>query len=672
MSADLSPGAVTANLRGIESCLHELAGSKVLVTSRQRVLDGAHDWQRTLDRLKHPKIIRIASGSRIQRVKYLEQFATDDNSSQVLENLRNLYDPIGLAAKPLFLQMIRETLTELPHDSFSELILYSTYITKSLNRKIEFLEDDQLTLTHEDLIKNLMEILEDIAVKLQQTNQPYIYLRDLQATSRRRMAELLWKSRDEAPQRPPFNATAEDDATSRVGIRSLLKAVPAPDTDRWPVDFFHRSMREYFVARAIVRCLKADQDQARRILSAIPLLPEITHFAAKMLREEATEAPLRCLESFARSATTGLDAVYLGGNAITLLYASRGELPRCDWSGLRLDHAQLQGVDLRGARFVATSLRYANLDNANLEDADFTNADLEGVQLDETSEVLAVAPFGTDRIFAAYGDRSVREWHLQPGGIWESKVVAALDHVVERLHPTPNGHLVASGQSVFSVLDINAEDLVLRSRFEMKSRFRTPILGAASALFAEELEGGTTRVFCYDLTAKCIRDYRDINDSVICCALLDGKMYAIATEKSVHVIAYPCEGEPRQFVFADRGVSCLDLRAHPDGALVAVGHHDGSVSLAKVTTAGSNDEITSVWSYRLHSSAVATLLFGDNDQMITGSTDRTICVTPIVSTQLSGELHIQRLHLTLRCRNVQFTGVRTEREQEKLRQYSTS
>ena len=102
------------------------------MTSRQRVLDGSRDWERTLDRLRRPRILRIASGSRRQRVQYLEQFATDDTSARVLANLRGLYDPIGLAAKPLFLEMIKETLTELPDDSFSETILYDTYINKSL------------------------------------------------------------------------------------------------------------------------------------------------------------------------------------------------------------------------------------------------------------------------------------------------------------------------------------------------------------------------------------------------------------------------------------------------------------------------------------------------------------------------------------------------------------
>jgi hypothetical protein len=524
MSPDLSPGAITENLRGLESCLVELSTSKVLVTSRQRVLDSTRDWQRTLDRLRRPKVIHIASGSRQQRVKYLEQFATDDSASRVLKNLRNLYDPIGLAAKPLFLQMIRETLTELPSDSFSEMILYETYINKSLRRKIESLEDSELALTHEELIENLLEILEDIAVRLQQANKPYIYLRDYQTISRRNIAEWLWKMRDQPSARPSFDATSEADATGRIGIRSLLKGVPAPDADRWPVDFFHRSMREYFVARAIVRCLNLDPDQARRILSAIPLLPEITHFASNMLKEEPAEEAFSCLESLARSATTGLDAAYLGGNAITLLYASCGELPDCDWSSLRLDHAQLQGADLRGARFVNTSLRYANLDNANLEGADFTGADLEGVQLDETSQVLAVAALGTGRIVAAYEDRSLREWRLQPGAKWGSQVVMLLEHKVERLHQTPHGYLVASGDGALSVVDVAEERVVLKSQFRTKPRFRSTILGKSSALFAEELEGGNTRVLWFDLATKSVRDDSNIHSAVTCCAQLDGKM----------------------------------------------------------------------------------------------------------------------------------------------------
>ncbi|MCG5446114.1 N-6 DNA methylase [Micromonospora sp. NIE79] len=142
MSTDLSPAAITRSLNDIRSCLDELGKSKVLVTSRHRVLDGGRDWDRVLDRLREPRVLRIAPGTRAERVRYLEQFATDDRSTQALEDLRNLYDPIGLAAKPLFLQMIKETLSELPADTFSELTLYDTYVRRSLHRKIELFDDE--------------------------------------------------------------------------------------------------------------------------------------------------------------------------------------------------------------------------------------------------------------------------------------------------------------------------------------------------------------------------------------------------------------------------------------------------------------------------------------------------------------------------------------------------
>jgi hypothetical protein len=56
--------------------------------------------------------------------------------------------------------------------------------------------------------------------------------------------------------------------------------------------------------------------------------------------------------------------------------------------------------------------------------------------------------------------------------------------------------------------------------------------------------------------------------------------------------------------------------------------------------------------------------------------DRSVCVTrvsAIGSDSLPAnevESAVQRLHLTLRCKGVRFDGVRTEREQDKLRRYA--
>ena len=536
MSADLSPAAITANLRDIRSCLTEFSGSRILVTSRQRVLDGSRDWKRTLDRLGQPQIIRIASGPRRQRLQYLEQFATDDASVRALASLRSQYDPIGLAAKPLFLEMIKETLRDLPDGTFSETILYDTYINKSLRTKWDLLADPDDQLTSDELIENLKQILEDVAVRLQETNAAYLYLYDdYQYHDRGKMAKLLWKMRDQSVPREPFPPAAQDDAAKRVGIRSLLKAVPAPSPERWPVDFFHRSMREYFVARSIARSLTTDERRARQILSAAPLLPEIAHFAATILRSRKDDAALAALEKLVRSATADRGDAYLGGNGLTLLHGAGGLLAERDWSGLRLDHARLRGANLQMARFTESSLRYAKLDNANLEYADLTGVDLEGVRLEETSQVLAVTTLNGNQVIAAYEDRSLRKWRSRPGAGWESQIVATLNHKADQLQVTPLGRVLASGEGMLSVLDLEGdadgsgdtaevgrsggasragEASILRCAFRTSSRCRAAVLGARNALFTEEGDAGRLLVTWLDMATARVLSKLYVDETV--------------------------------------------------------------------------------------------------------------------------------------------------------------
>ena len=92
-------------------------------------------------------------------------------------------------------------------------------------------------------------------------------------------------------------------------------------------------MREYFVARAIVHALTTDTERLRRILACAPLVPEITHFAGTILREEPDAEALAALERLGRSATIGQSEEYLGGNALTLLYAAGANPSHGDWSG---------------------------------------------------------------------------------------------------------------------------------------------------------------------------------------------------------------------------------------------------------------------------------------------------------------------------------------------------
>jgi len=78
----------------------------------------------------------------------------------------------------------------------------------------------------------------------------------------------------------------------------------------------------------------------------------------------------------------------------------------------------------------------------------------------------------------------------------------------------------------------------------------------------------------------------------------------------------------------------------------------------------------------LHDGPVTDILLDTEEQVITGSTDRKVFVTPVSAIRSDlpaldeAKSAVQRLHLTLRCKGVRFDGVRTEHEQEKLRRYA--
>ena len=75
--------------------------------------------------------------------------------------------------------MIRETLPRLPQEDFTEEALYETYVSYTLDRKLEYLEDEHLQVRPLDIVQNLLSILERVATELHRTNAPYLYLKDL-------------------------------------------------------------------------------------------------------------------------------------------------------------------------------------------------------------------------------------------------------------------------------------------------------------------------------------------------------------------------------------------------------------------------------------------------------------------------------------------------------------
>jgi WD40 repeat protein len=171
-----------------------------------------------------------------------------------------------------------------------------------------------------------------------------------------------------------------------------------------------------------------------------------------------------------------------------------------------------------------------------------------------------------------------------------------------------------------------------------------------------------------------VLDKLDVDETVTAWTQLDEELFAFAVPDTIYVVSRLGDGR-KATTIADPAVTCLSVRSDSDYVLLAAGHHDGSVSLTRLGPADAS-VVTPQWTRRLHDGPITGILLDAEDQVITGSTDRSVCVTRVSAirsnspTSDGAESAVQRLHLTLRCKGVRFDGVRTEHEQEKLRRYA--
>jgi len=180
-----------------------------------------------------------------------------------------------------------------------------------------------------------------------------------------------------------------------------------------------------------------------------------------------------------------------------------------------------------------------------------------------------------------------------------------------------------------------------------------------------------------DLATRRVLDEIDVDETVTAWAQLDYVLFAAATADKIRVVWLLGEDACTEIAVADPAVTCLAARANGDGALLAAGHGDGSVTITRLSSADAADQAPQ-WRRQIHDGPVTDILIDAEEQVITGSTDRSLCVTAMSairsdpSAKDDAKSMVQRLHLTLRCKGVRFDGVTGEREQEKLRRYAQS
>ena len=653
MSAQLDHDTVRNNLNLLGECVEYFSESKILVTSRTHFFESTRVQARFLEKTENPVVARLAPLSLRKRLEHLHTYADQHGMSEKFDRIRRLYDPIGLAGKPLFLQMIKETLPNLPDDYFDEIVLYETSVRDSLRRKVGLLENQRTDTLQSETIEGMMELLESVAVRLLENGGQPIDLRTF-SEGRSGIARRLWNMTKE-----DVGTEQAEDATARLGMRSLLKPFPVPgQEDAWLVTFCHRSMSEYFVAQALMRALHHDREMARKLLSSVILRPEIVDFAALLVNKaEDTADVARTLGEFARSARRRSKARYLGGNAITLAYRSQHKPADHRWAGLDLCYADLSGADLARADFSHSLLRFATLDNADLSGADLTGCDLTGVRLEETAPVIHTAPGGAgDGVVACYGDGTIREWRLDGSRPVTRTLLAGLADL-KCAAWGPWGDLIVVDGPELSLWNIPEDDPTQSEAFRIRSGIEHVRFVGGAVCFTRTDEHHVVAMSVDCQAATVSASVRLTQPGPVVFA---GNQTALIALAETVTLAHLDEGNSVPVKVAAADVTALDVRCEDPASLqLIVADSKGRVTTLQVR-AGEPGPLAVK---QLHEGPALCAAFLPQGLITTGGMDRSL----MISDWDSGQLRVlHRIKLTLRCAGIKTAGVQGDHERQLL------
>ena len=658
MSAQLDHTTVAENLRMLAECVRYFGVSKLLVTSRTHFFETNRDQARFLEQLEEPDVVRLAPLPRNKRSEHLEAYAKRHNLSGKFNKLRRLYDPIGLAAKPLFLQMIKETLPTLPDDHFDEITLYETSVRDSLMRKAELLEDRSLLTLRKETLEGMTRLLESLAVEILRTGGQPVDLRAFGGNNLD-IARVLWKMSE-----VDAGAQQTQDARARLGVRSLLRPHPKLDEDEaWLVTFCHRSMSEYFVAQAIARALRNDYSTARNLLSPVILGHEIIRYITLLLNkgDDTTEVG-RTLEALARSAVRGTNSGYVGGNAVTLAFRVRWQAPRKGWANLDLAYADLSGADLAGVDFSGSSLRYATLDNADLSDSDLTGCDLTGVRIEETAPVIDIAPGSReDSVLTCYGDGSIREWSLS-GSRPVSRTLLDGLKALKTAAWGPYGDLVLVDGPKLSLWEIAEDEATKRNEFHIRNGTDHVRLARDMVSFTQA-EGDQLLALSFDCQVASVNAAIPLISRGPVIFARDVAVSAPLGKSLVRISRFNSDHLTEVSIPVD-DVIALDMRSR-EADVIHVILADGKGYAVPLRCSADLSELIldRQTSLKLHEGPILSTAFLSQGTIATGGADRSV----MVCDWDHGQLRIAyQLKLTLRCVGIKIAGVQGDYERRAL------
>ena len=418
MSTGMDSATITKNIQRLWKCFNYFKGLKLLISSRSTLFK---KYKRDLiSRINQHEIIYIAPIEPQEKINFLEEYAKTHNVLNNFYKLRDTNDLLGLASKPIFLDMMKIFMLKGSIKEADNLSIYSHYVDIILERKKDIQYDrdnDNETVDFEHTAIGVEKLMEDFALISFEKAQKGISgitfddlkeaLSEYQANP---VAELLW--------RKLVNPSLEDneEAEERVINRSLLKETESGYTH------CHRSMQEYFVAKGICRWLKETPKKVADYLSEVGLTFETVNFAGQILKSfseiDSIQIKQRLVSMIERTRNESADnksIARLGSVAINLYFNAWHELPEIEnWCDLVLNNANLPTADFSNKALNRTLFRYANLDNVDFTNAVLSECDLTGVKFEETQDICAMSVITEDKsyLYAIYSDGKLRKWDI--------------------------------------------------------------------------------------------------------------------------------------------------------------------------------------------------------------------------------------------------------------------
>lgn len=591
MSLGMDDTAVLENLGRLQEVMEQFKGHKFLITSRKMAVYADKIREQILECLNEPEILHLAPITQRDRLDFLVKYADTPKRKERLLKMQHTHDLLGLAAKPLFLEMLQVLLDDDDITALDAAGIYRQYTERVLARKFTMQLKLDRDYTHPKRVRaNVVRLLENLALCLQQEGTDSISLEEFKRKiGQKNLAELLWSTIG--------TSDTDGDADNRMMNRSLLKY---DRRDSKKACFCHRSMKEYFVARGLVHCLQETPEKGKRLLMECSFGYEILEFAGKAVLGSGIQEQrglVQNLYTFAHEtkgkAKDPLRESYqrLGTNSVNLLSYTGFGLEGKDWSGLLLDYVILSGMDLAGKDFSYSSMRYAHLENADLTDCNLRGCDFTGVQFEKSGQLAAFAADSKGgELLAFYKDGKIRKW-----GIADGSFCLLSD-------------LKLGCSSRIVLLDGGCEGMVQSGYFQFWNRTAKMLLPAGGVFMHDHtriLDVGKTRVLFWQKGKLCVAELstgrlllqREEPEDIRACFMEEGILAVHKKRQGIEIIDLSKAAT----------VLCLSLEEQPVTALCAcavsetegflvTGHKNGSVRSYYVKQERENGS----WSYRLY------------------------------------------------------------------------